>query len=191
MIVNETSKKTVYTLDDYVAFFDAAEKGSIKEIQRMLDNGIGPDTVGPRGWTALMKAAAYNRGEVALELLKRGAEVDSMNYMNRTALMVACKKGHYDMVLLLLFYGANPLLTDVQGKNSLMFAAEGGQTNVVGLIIDRFPELDLMLCDRSGRNALDIAIFNGHLNAAKIVESASALQYLKNRSENAVASFAG
>jgi len=191
MIVNETSKKAARNLDDYVAFFDAAEKGSIKEVRQMLDAGIAPNSVGPRGWTALMRAAAYNRGEVALELLKQGSDVDATDYMGRSALMIACKKGHYDMVLLLLFYGANPMLIDADGKNSLMFAAEGGQTRIVGLLIDRFPELDLMHCDRSNRNAVDIAIFNGHLNVAKMVESATALQYLKKGSEKGVASFAG
>ena len=103
MMVKDTYDNVIWSIDDYIALLNAAENGDITGVRLMLDRGMDADTIGPLGWTPLRKAAAFNRGEVALELLKRGASVDATDFLGQTALMFACSYGHHDMVLLLLF----------------------------------------------------------------------------------------
>jgi len=179
MILTDTSKETVWSLDEYNVFLEAAGNGDAVTVQRLLDRGMDPDTVGPRGWTALRKAAAANRGEVALELLKRGATVDAADYLGQTALMIACSHGHHDMVLLLLFYGADPERKNATGRTPLMLAAANGNARVVGALLDRLPPVDLSPCDRIGKSAVDIAIMNGQRRAAEMLQAAHAARSMR------------
>jgi uncharacterized protein len=189
MIFTDYSNEELWSINDYITFMDAAENGDVAGVRRMIDNGMDPDTIGPLGWTALRKAAAGNRGEVALELLKRGATVDAADYRGQTALMIACAYGHCDLVLLLLFFGANPNLKNQIGRTPLMLAACNGNPQVVGALLDTFQPIDIGLIDRKGKTAIDCAIINGHHRAAKMLEAASALRSLDVESEKPGARF--
>ncbi|MBN1576811.1 MAG: ankyrin repeat domain-containing protein [Chitinispirillaceae bacterium] len=176
MIITNTSNEVLWSIDDYIEFLNAVENGDIAMVRRMIENGMDPDIIGPLGWTAMRKAAAANRGEVALELLNRGAAVDAADYMGQTALMLACAYGHHDMVLLLLFYGADPNLKNHSGRTPLMIAAGNGNRQIVGALLDTFPQCNMTLSDHNGKTALDMAIINGHHQVAKMLEAANALR---------------
>lgn len=166
------SKDLNFLVDISIEFLDAASAGDIFRIRTLIDEGIHPDTQGPRGWTALRKAAVKSHCTIAFELLKRGANVDACNYTGQTALMMACAYGHAHMVSLLLFYGANPNLANCGSKTPLMIAASGGYTRIVGILIDIQPRVDLNKIDRNGRNALDMAFAYGHNSIAKMLIAA-------------------
>lgn len=155
-------------------FIDAAADGDVATVNQMLDNGMHPDTQGPKGWTALRMAAVRNKYEVGYLLLNRGASVDAVNYTGKTALMMACVYDHYEMVTLLLFYGADPNLTNCGGRTALMIAANYGYARVVGALLDKCPLIDISKTDHSGKSALDMAVKYGHTNIAKMLEAAGA-----------------
>ena len=182
-MVKDTYDNVIWSIDDYIALLNAAENGDITGVRLMLDRGMDADTIGPLGWTPLRKAAAFNRGEVALELLKRGASVDATDFLGQTALMFACSYGHHDMVLLLLFYGADPNRKNHSGRTPLMIAAGGGYHKIVGTLLDELSSGEVTLSDRSGKTAVDIAIVNGHKDIAQMLESANALRVLREPME--------
>jgi ankyrin repeat protein len=175
MFDKNESKNAKLIVDDIMDFVDAAEYGDCARIRQMLDNGMHPDTQGPKGWTALRKAAVRNNYEIAFELLKRKASVDAANYTGDTALMIACAHGNHEMASLLLFYGADPNIANCVGRTSLMIAAGKGLCLVVGALLDACPRVDINKTDRNGKSALDMAIENGFENVAKMLAASDAI----------------
>ena len=55
---------------------DAAERGDIDEVCRLLDSGVPVDELDDGDETALHGAAAFGHAEVVRLLLERGAAVD-------------------------------------------------------------------------------------------------------------------
>jgi uncharacterized protein len=175
MFDKNESNNAKLIVDDIIDFVDAAEYGDCARIRQMLDNGMHPDTQGPKGWTALRKAAVRNNYEIAFELLKHGANVDTANYSGETALMMACAHGNHEMASLLIFYGADPNVASVGGRTALMIAAGKGHSLVVGALLDACPRIDINKRDRSGKTALDMAIENGFENVAKMLAASDAI----------------
>lgn len=170
----EDSRNIHLLVDESIEFIDAAHNGDVVRIKEFLNNGIHPDTQGPRGWTALRKAAERNKYEVAVELLNHGASIDATNYTGQTALMIACTYGHRDIASLLLLHGADPDLANICGRTALMLAASAGVSNVVGILLDMYLLIDLNKTDYCGKTALDTAVRYGHDNAAKMLKAAMA-----------------
>ena len=172
MLYLEDFRNLRLLVDGCIEFVDAAENGDVAKARQMLDNGMHPDTQGPKGWTALRKAAVRNRYDVAIELLKRRASVDATNYTGQTALMMACAYGHHEMALLLLFYGADPNRSNCSGRTALMIAASNGNAHVVGALLDASSRIDVNKTSENGKSALAMAIEYGHDNVAKMLVAA-------------------
>lgn len=67
---------------------DAAERGDVDEVHRLLDEGVPVDQLDDSDETALQGAAAFGHVEVVRLLLERGAEIDQTDGVEfRTALM--------------------------------------------------------------------------------------------------------
>jgi ankyrin repeat protein len=126
MFYIEEQEKMTQIEDRSDEFIEAAAKGEVETVKKLLENGMHPDTQGPKGWTALRMAAVGNRYEAAYVLLNHGANVDAVNYTGKTALMMACVYDHYEMVTLLLFFGADPNLANCGGRTALMIAVSYG-----------------------------------------------------------------
>lgn len=62
-------------------------------MRALLVAGADVDTVGDKGWTALMTAAADGHGEIVEELLDMGADFDVRNEKGCTALIMASRNG--------------------------------------------------------------------------------------------------
>ena len=91
------------------ALLDAARKGDLKQIQKLLDSGKDINQRDKTGFTALHWAAMTNKIEVAKFLIKKGADVNIRDSkMNMSPLDVAQAKGFKDMAELLLKSGAKP-----------------------------------------------------------------------------------
>jgi ankyrin repeat protein len=171
MIGESCAQNAKVFVDECIEFIDAAETGDIAGIRKMLDNGLHPDTQGPKGWTALRKAALRNKFDIAFELLKRGADVDAVNYTGKTALMMACAYGNYEVATLLLFFGADPDRMNCGGRTALMIAASHGHEQVVGALLNS-PGVNVGRKDPNGKTALDMAVHYGYDTVAKMLEAA-------------------
>lgn len=172
MLYIENFRNVKLLVDECGEFVDAAASGNVISVKQMIDRGMHPDTQGPKGWTALRKASARNKYEVAFELLKRGAGVDTTNYTGQTALMMASAYGHHEMVSLLLSNGADPNITNCGGRTALMISASYGHILVVGALIGAGLRIDINKIDRIGKSALQMALDSGHVDVAKMLEVA-------------------
>ncbi len=93
----------------------AAQKGDVQKIQKILDQGVKPDSIRDGSEvvdyaitiTPLYSAAEHGHKKVVELLLKRGANVNSHCGVSRTPLYMAVLRGHTEVARLLLENGAN------------------------------------------------------------------------------------
>ena len=86
---------------------EAAYKGNLKEVKRLLKSGLDANSALQDGTTALMKAVEGEHSNVVSELLKSGANVNKQRGDQISALLLACFKGNEDIVKVLVTNGAN------------------------------------------------------------------------------------
>jgi len=76
----------------------AAGRGSIEEVQALLDGGAEINAIGSMGRTALHEAVAQNHGEVVRLLLRWGAFEDTEDDFNCTPLDIARRYKNTDII---------------------------------------------------------------------------------------------
>ncbi len=86
-------------------------------------------------------------------------------------LVKACQMGNAGLVETMLDLGADVAAVDGSGSTALHRAVEGGFTAVVELLAERMPAESL---DVGQRTALEVALWAGHLGAAKALVTAGA-----------------
>lgn len=82
-------------------------------------NQIEPTT----GYTPLHCAATQSYHEIAITLVKSGADINAVTLEKETALHLACKSACAQLALYLVAKGADVNQTDSQGRTALMLAA--------------------------------------------------------------------
>ena len=164
------------------------QHGTVNEVRRLLSNGmvsvncryksLREAEEGSSGSTPLGEAVAACNINVAMVLLRAGAdpnminEIDKKKYLihvkgsgrekSQTYLYQAAKVGHLDKVHFFLNLGEHCNQTSGYGDTYLhAAAAKGGQKNVVVLLLDR--GADPNKTDKSGVTPLDEAVKNGHI----------------------------
>jgi hypothetical protein len=158
---------------DGQALLDAVKAGSVKQLEKALDQGATLEAEDKRtGRTALIVAAALGRANMVERLLVAGAEVNARDKNGWTALMVASEKGHTDVVKKLLLWGAEIGLTNKNGTTALMLAAFKGQGKTVDLLLKAGANLTAK--DNRGWTAARWARFAQNPRLAKRLEPASA-----------------
>jgi ankyrin repeat protein len=91
------------------ALLDAARKGDLKQIQKLLDSGVDVNQRDKTGFTALHWAAMANRKEVAELLIQKKADINAREFQFKLSpLGVAQSRGFKDMAELLIKNGAKP-----------------------------------------------------------------------------------
>ncbi len=169
----------------------AAMNGNAAIIDRLIEAGADPNApVAVYGDTPLMVAARTGRTEAVRMLLKRGANVNARETGGGTTpLMWAVAEGHIEAARILLdagadidarsyfvptgtgpgFMGAAPVPPAPDQKpiargsgwlTPLMFAAREGNLEMARLLIEAGADRNVVAGD--GKNALALAIFNGH-----------------------------
>jgi ankyrin repeat protein len=101
---------------------DAAEKGNLEEVKRLLDKGAEVDARDIGDWTPLHLAADKGHTDVVRLLLDRGADVEASTDRGRTPLHHAITEGHTDVATVLLDRGADIDATDDDGQSPLDLA---------------------------------------------------------------------
>src|SRR5258706_3592529 len=90
-------------------FLVAVERGNERAVKLFINAGIKPDQKDALGVTPLIKAAMFNRGAVASQLIKAHADVNTANAQGYTPLHWASLKGYLDIVEMLLAAGGQPV----------------------------------------------------------------------------------
>jgi ankyrin repeat protein len=184
---------------DYAArlavLLEAADKGRVSELQRILKEGADVNDKDDEGETALMHAAASGHEAIALVLLGKGALVNERSRRGETALIKAADNGQTAIVKLLLAYnqifatpeetlkaaGVDPkvvsvlnklptgeILVDVQdekGQTALFKACRKGHGDIVTALI--WHNADIRIKDKEGNTVLMILAAQGNADLIK------------------------
>lgn len=137
--------------------FDAAHRGDLELVRRLLQEGARVDTRDTGGGNVVTYAAAGGNVEVVRLLLQRGADPDVQDKfvgtrcffpahgpdchatgtgstMGRTPLMIAAALGNAEIVRMLLDAGANASRRDADGQTALQLARQNHHAQVVALL---------------------------------------------------------
>ena len=150
----------------------AAHEGQEVLVQRLLEEGAGPEVRDEWGRTPLLRAA--ERGNVAIvKLLLSRDDVlaDSQDRDDRTPLSWAAENGYEAVVKLLL--SRDDVVADLQdegGYTPLMRAAERGHTRVIELLLSREDVVADSL-NKHSRTPLFLAAQRGHKAVVELLSS--------------------
>ena len=140
---------------------DAARRGDIQTVSKLLDQGVAPDAKDETGETPLLSASLAGHADVVAVLVKRGAGMESRNDRGLTPLHGAAYAGSFETVRLLVESGA--AVNDAENVfkvTPLIVAAEEGHADVISFLADH--GADLEWTERAGYTALSRATFRDH-----------------------------
>ncbi len=118
----------------YATLIEAATKGHMHEVRRLLSEGAHVNAKWPGGWTALICAVHSGNAEVVQLLLDRGADINAATDDGRTALHHAAYYGNSHTLQLLLERGANLDAKDKEGRTAMDLAREGGKEEIATIL---------------------------------------------------------
>jgi ankyrin repeat protein len=130
---------TADTPDLNGSFLEAAAKGSLPVLERLLAEGADVNARSSTGRTALMRLGRRGERNPALVrlLLDRGADVGLAERMGLTALHHAVDRAGPTTVELLLDAGADPNAGDRESRPPLWYAMRRKSVELMTLLIDR------------------------------------------------------
>jgi ankyrin repeat protein len=120
-----------------MALLNAAERGDLKKMQHLMDEGAKAGAVLRGDGTPLIAAARSGRVDAMEMLIQAGADVNRGVDGDGNPLTMAAKGGHLEAVQLLLDRGAD-IDAGVPGDgNALIMAAGAGQMEVVRFLVEK------------------------------------------------------
>jgi hypothetical protein len=119
------------------ALIDAAARGRLETVQRLLGRGVDPNVSVPGDGSPLIVAARRGRMEVVRLLLESGADSNMPVPGDGNPLIAAAVQGHADVAALLLDRGARIDEAAPGDENALISASGEGRLNVVQLLVGR------------------------------------------------------
>jgi|SRR5579871_2791103 len=154
----------------HLDIFEAAALGKVQRLQELL--ACMPELA--RSWsgdgvTALHLACFFGHVEAVECLLQAGADpcARASNGLGSTPLQEAARTGQVDVAILLLAHGADPAAANRQGWTALHLAASGGHQRLVEVLLRFAPR---SLRTEEGQTARDLALANGHLETARVLD---------------------
>jgi ankyrin repeat protein len=109
---------------------EAVEKHDLKEVRRLLDQGVSANSRDSTRSSVLEVAASDGNFELVELLMSRGAVATNQ------ALQWAVQKGNVMIVQKLLAHGAEATSKDSYGVSPLFFAVSGGSTDITEFLLD-------------------------------------------------------
>jgi uncharacterized protein len=163
--------------------------GDVRYLRALLEAGADPKYTSANGWTALMVAAAYGKGEMVDELIKAGSDVNAAdkNCGGQTILMWAARSGKESKhkVRTLLKAGADLSRSSEEGWNALMSAASAGDVEVLELLLKAGSVASVGAID--GTTPLMAAALSGKANVvAALISSGADLNATNNEGMTAL-----
>jgi len=118
-----------------VRLIDAAERGELSELQKLLAVGSSIRYTDDRGRTALIAAAYANQVNVAKVLIKAGADVNLQDASQQSAYLISTSEGYVELLSLTLANGADVKSLDSFNGTGLIRAAHRGHGDIVRLLL--------------------------------------------------------
>ncbi len=156
--------------------FHFGKKGEDAPVLALLEQGADPNTADRFGFTALHRAAHFDRQEVVRALLNAGADPSRAMKWGATPLMSA-KSGAAARLLLEAGASVNVVTLPNKagmsaGKTALMYAAERGNVELAAVLLEY--GADMRPRDEEGCNALMLAAWNEKSEMARLLLDAGA-----------------
>jgi ankyrin repeat protein len=155
-----TSNDAQTTPPDQQDIFEAAEKGNLARIQKLVDSGIAVDSTNYANWTPLLYAANGGHAATVRYLLEQGADVNVTERDGWTPLIRAAHNDHPDVMRVLLEYRADPTPQSQEGLTALDYAekeAVGILRNYPAELRERW-RLEAIAAAEKARTDFDAAI---------------------------------
>lgn len=140
---------------------EAARRGSVGGIMKMIEAGADIQSKDKKGYTALHHAAAKGYEKCIGTLLEFGADIEALNGDSFTPLHDAVRGGHLDSVKYLLDRGANIKAMPDHGYSVVHQAVSYEKLDCLMYLIDHGADVNAALT--SGETALHIAAGNFEL----------------------------
>lgn len=176
----------LFKADSGPRLLEAAARGNLTEVERLLRDGAPVDWADDRGLTPLIMACYGGKTGVVRALLDHGANPSKANADGEVPLLVcantsACR----DLVPLLLGSGADPLAKARDGRTALFVHAQRGSAQAVAALLAAGADLDAATDD--GATALHVAIDQGHFEVVRHLLAAGANPEARLRAASATA----
>jgi ankyrin repeat protein len=153
----------------------AADHGNIQIVQALLEHGADVNAKNHEGLTALFWPARRGHAQVVLLLVQKGADPNLKDSYGATVLHAAVENNDLSSVKILLQKGAE---VDVALNRTLwtplMIAAERGQVEIVKLLLEKKPDLNMQ--NSKGLTALKIAQKKKHVQIEELITKFDAPQ---------------
>lgn len=150
--------------------FEAAAAGQVGKVQELLEaDPAQVNAVSPDGFSPLGLAAFFGHGELAAELIGRGADVHavSRNAMQVQPLHSAVAGNHLGIVQALIAAGADVNAVQQDGFTPLMGAAQNGNAELVSFLLQHGANPAAHTAD--DRSAWSLAETEKHENVLKVL----------------------
>jgi ankyrin repeat protein len=140
--------------------------GNIAAVKRDIEGGADVNARDPDGATPLMAAAATDREEILLLLIRAGADVNAQANKGLTALLIASSSGYEDIVEALLRSGAD-IRAKFSTQDSLHLASVAGFLPIVRMLLAAGADIN----GRNGRGEtpLMVAADGGHAPVVQLL----------------------
>jgi tetratricopeptide (TPR) repeat protein len=116
---------------------EAAFKGDLAELKRLLSAGADVNVKDDDLSTPLMVAASQGHTAIVRELLARGADINMQNKYGWTPLMLATSAKHTEIIKLLLSNGADLKIKKRDGSTAFTIAERVGLANIFSFLAEK------------------------------------------------------
>jgi ankyrin repeat protein len=147
--------------------FACISKGDLANVVMFVNAGMSVDTLNERGWTPLMVALFEGQEQVALFLIKRGADPFFCDPSGYRPIHWAAFHGYVSVIRELAQRGANLSIKTNFGFPPLLQAAARGFAPAVDTLIELGASVDIT--DNEGWTALHKASANGHEDVVAVL----------------------
>jgi beta-lactamase regulating signal transducer with metallopeptidase domain len=159
----------------------ASERGSIKSLSKLLDDGLDVNRTWDGDGTPLLIASRAGKIDAVRFLLSRGADPNVPSPGDGNPLIAAATHGELEIARLLLDRGARIDAAVKGDETPLIGASERGDSAMVRLLIERGADVNLGVWSEFGddrprewRTPLNMARKGGHDDVARILVDAGA-----------------
>lgn len=186
MLVEAGAAVRVVDDEDMTPLLNAVKGNYNNVLLYLMEHGADPDDVfidekGKRH-NLLMDAVVASNTELALLLIRKGANITHVDVEGVTVITQAAYQGLLPVVEALLERNADITVTNKEGINPLIAAASEGHHEIVKILISK-GKGDVDAKDKDGTNALMAASVRGHKEVVKrLLESKAEVNIQVSRS---------
>jgi ankyrin repeat protein len=116
------------------AMFQAAQRGNVAAIEKILRGGLDVNCRDETGITPLMAAARAGQLDAVLQLLDAGGSVNASANVSGTPLMMATASGQHAVMRELINHAADVNAVSSTGQTALWFARSSGDAATVRIL---------------------------------------------------------